>query len=128
MGTNKLVIGSIIGNVLLVVVLILFIVFGRTKPIEEYDAEIATLTTINIGLEEKNEELSGIKDGYDEDIAKYDEDLTKVSKELLISNAEIKRLNGLRDGIPNFVGELPNDSVAGEFTRYLQRRTKRGTP
>jgi len=124
---NKLIIGSLIFNALLVVALVLFVIFGRTKPIPKYEAEIATLTTLNNTLLVDNKSLVKTKAKDDDDIAKYDENLIKVSKELIKSKDEIKRLNRVRHAIPNTVADLPNDSVAGEFTDYLQRRNKRKT-
>ena len=120
--SNKIVIVSIIANVLLGAALALFIAFGRTKPIPMYEAEIATLQTKNEQLESENESLSKEKDELDDDIAVFDENLTKVSDELAKSKSEIARLKRKRNEIPDSVDKLPDDSIAVELTKYLQRR------
>ena len=125
MNSDKIVITSLIFNGLLIVALVLFVIFGRTKPIEKYETEIATLTTINVGLISDNEELIKTKESDNKAIAKYDENLIIISKELISSKAEIKRLNEVRDEIPNFVDGLSDDAVTGELTEYLERRKRR---
>tara|TARA_R110000868_G_scaffold176916_3_gene414957 strand:+ start:34707 stop:35075 length:369 start_codon:yes stop_codon:yes gene_type:complete len=122
MNSNKIVIISLVFNALLIVVLVLFIIFGRTKPIPKYEAEIATLTTINVGLEKDNVELIKTKANDDKAIAKYDENLIKVSKELISSKAEINRLNKRRNEIPNYVNGLGNDALIGIFTNQVKRK------
>lgn len=125
MNSDKVVITSLIFNGLLIVALVLFVIFGRTKPIPKYEAEIATLTTINIGLTDENDELANAKEEYDDDIILFNENLTKVSKKLVDSQAEIERLNRVRNEIPNTVNELPDVAIAGEFSGYLIRRAER---
>jgi cell division protein FtsB len=124
---NKIIWISVGFNILLIIGLVLFIAFGRSKPIPKYEAEIATLTTMNSILEGEIMDLAEDKYNSDETIAKYTKELDELSNELAKSKREIIRLKKQRDEIPDFIRNLPNDSVAGEFTRYLQRRNKRKT-
>ena len=126
-GDNKVVWVSIGVNVLLGVALVLFIAFGRTKPIEEYDAEIATLKTENKGLISDVDRLE--KDNKDSD--KRYKQLTKeyaiTMSDLIESDKIIKRLTEKRptNGKSPYVDSLSDDAIIGEYTEYFKRRAKR---
>ena len=126
-GGNKVIWVSIGMNVLLAVGLVLFVAFGRTKPIEEYDAEIATLKTLNIGLENSvvklTNENTASKDRFDE----LDEEYTITVEELVESNKTIKRLQTKRptNGKSPYVDSLSDNAIIGEYTEYFKRRVKR---
>jgi len=124
---NKVVWVSIGLNVLLAVGLVLFVAFGRTKPIEDYEAEIATLETLNKGLE------SDIEDLDEDNKASYirymilDKEYTLTVRDLEESDEIIKRLTQKRptNGKSPYVDSLSDDAIIGEFTGYFERRAKR---
>tara|TARA_R110000868_G_scaffold145027_1_gene364853 strand:- start:2568 stop:2963 length:396 start_codon:yes stop_codon:yes gene_type:complete len=126
-GNTKVVIVSLVGNVLLVVALVLFIAFGRNKPVEKYEAEIATLTTINDVLEKDNVKFSKLNKESAKKYDKLDAAYKRTIIDLALSNDELDRLKKLRptDGKSDYVDGLSDDAIIGEFTGYLQRRTKK---
>ena len=124
---NKVVWVSIGLNVLLAVGLVLFVAFGRTKPIEDYEAQIATLETLNKGLE------SDIEDLDEDNKASYirymilDKEYTLTVRDLEESDEIIKRLTQKRptNGKSPYADSLSDDAIIGEFTEYFERRAKR---
>jgi len=126
-GSTKIVIVSMVGNVLLGVALVLFIAFGRNKPVEKYEAEIATLTTINDVLEKDNIKFSKSNKESEKRYKKLDAEHRLTMIDLVRSNEELDRLKKLRptDGKSDYVDGLSDDAIIGEFTGYLQRRIEK---
>jgi len=126
-GGNKVVLVSVLLNVLLGVGLALFIAFGRTKPIEKYEGEIATLTTLNEGLETQNSRLfnENVASNKREEI--LDEIMLSLTEELANGKSVIEYLIKLKEnGKTDYVNELSDDAIPVEFTAYLKRRAGKG--
>lgn len=104
--------------------LVYFLVFHESSIIERYQSEIATLTTKNEQLATDFENLQKEKDKSKKITEKLDKSLDNINKELKSVNYEIYILNKNRNKKEPFVNNLPNDSIAGEFTKYLQRRNQ----
>lgn len=124
---SKLIWVSVAANAILAVALILFVAFGRTKPIEEYEGEIATLKTENLNIAEDNKRLSKVNE---ESIIRYktlDKEYKLTLDDLKTSDEIIARLRTKRptNGKSNYVDSLSDDAIIGEFTRYFERRLQR---
>jgi len=126
-GDNKIVWASIILNVLLGVGLALFIIFGRTKPIPKYEAEIATLETLNESLISDVDDLTKENKDSEKRYNKLDAKYRLTMIDLLLSDDIIKRLQAKRptNGKSPYVDSLSDDAIIGEFTGYFERRAKR---
>lgn len=124
---NKLIWVSLGVNLLLAVGLALFVAFGRTKPIEKYEAEIATLETLNKGLILDIVGLTKLNSESEDRYKKLDRDYVATVEDLEESNATIKRLQNKRptNGKSPYVDSLSDDAIIGEFTGYFERRVKR---
>jgi len=124
---SKIVWVSVIGNIVLAVVLVLFIAFGRTKPIEEYDTEIATLKTENTGLVDDNKALRFENTISNERYNDLDKEYNITLEDLKTSDDIIARLRAKRpkNGKSNYVDNLSDDAIIGEFTKYFERRVQR---
>jgi len=109
---------------LLVGTLIYFLVFHESPVIERYQAEIATLKTKNEQLINDFDKIQKEKEISKKITEKLDKGLDNITKELKTVNYEIYILNKNRNKKEPFVSNLPNDSIAGEFTKYLQRRNQ----
>ena len=101
-----------------------FIIFHESPIIERYQSEIATLKTKNEQLVIDFENLQKEKEISKKITEQLDKGLTNITKELKSVNYEIYILNKNRNKKEPFVNNLPNDSIAGEFTKYLQRRNQ----
>ena len=124
---SKIVWVSVIGNIILVVALVLSIAFGRTKPIEKYEAEIATLTTLNVGLAEDVKQLTLVNNNSKMRFSQLDKEYKLNLADLIESDKIIERLKTKRqtNGKSDYVDSLSDDAIIGEFTGYFERRAKR---
>jgi len=111
-------------TLLLIGTLVYFLVFHESPIIERYQSEIATLKTKNEQLVTDFENLQKEKEISKKITEQLDKGLNNINKELKSVNYEIYILNKNRDKKEPFVNNLPNDSIAGEFTKYLQRRNQ----
>jgi len=118
---------SIVINILLAIGLTLFIAFGRTKPINKYEAEIATLETMNKGLTSDIEDLTNSNAESKKRYEMLDKDYIATVKDLEESDALLKRLQAKRptNGKNPYIDSLSDDAIIGEFTKYFERRVKR---
>ena len=111
-------------TLLLIGTLVYFLVFHESPIIERYQSEIATLKTKNEQLVIDFENLQKEKETSKKITEQLDKGLDNITKELKSVNYEIYILNKNRNKKEPFVNNLPNDSIAGEFTKYLQRRNQ----
>lgn len=111
-------------TLLLIGTLVYFLVFHESPIIERYQSEIATLKTKNEQLVTDFENLQKEKEISKKITEQLDKGLNNINKELKSVNYEIYILNKNRNKKEPFVNNLPNDSIAGEFTKYLQRRNQ----
>jgi len=111
-------------TLLLIGTLVYFLVFHESPIIERYQSEIATLKTKNEQLITDFENLQKEKEISKKITEQLDKGLNNINKELKSVNYEIYILNKNRNKKEPFVNNLPNDSIAGEFTKYLQRRNQ----
>jgi len=111
-------------TLLLIGALVYFLVFHESPIIERYQSEIATLKTKNEQLVTDFENLQKEKEISKKITEQLDKGLNNINKELKSVNYEIYILNKNRNKKEPFVNNLPNDSIAGEFTKYLQRRNQ----
>lgn len=111
-------------TLLLIGTLVYFLVFHESPVIERYQSEIATLKTKNEQLVTDFENLQKEKEISKKITEQLDKGLNNINKELKSVNYEIYILNKNRNKKEPFVNNLPNDSIAGEFTKYLQRRNQ----
>jgi hypothetical protein len=109
--------------------LVLFIAFGRGKPIPKYEAEISRLETINSSLEFDNTMLMVENEASKKKLNDLDDALLVLTDELETTQSVIDFLTKIREnGKSNYVNQLPDDAVAGEIAEYLKRRkAKRGS-
>jgi peptidoglycan hydrolase CwlO-like protein len=111
-------------TLLLIGTLVYFLVFHESPIIERYQSEIATLKTKNEQLVTDFENLQKEKEISKKITEQLDKGLNNINKELKSVNYEIYILNKNRNKKEPFVNNLPNDSIASEFTKYLQRRNQ----
>jgi predicted nuclease with TOPRIM domain len=117
---------SIVLNILLGLAVVYMFVFHKGDAIKKYEAEISRLETENVFMLKKYDELSKLNQESINRVTDIDTKINGVNKSLNTVNKELKRLegNGKKDK-EDFVNRLSNDSVAIEFTNYIQRRNKR---
>lgn len=113
-------------NVILGLLVLYMFVFSNTTEVKRYEAEISRLETENRFLIDKYDELTMSNDESKERVKVIDGKINDVSKSLINVNRELKKIekNGRKDK-EDYVNGLSDDSVAVEFTNYLQRRNKR---
>jgi predicted Zn-dependent protease len=123
----KVIWGSIIVNVILIIAVILLAVLRPSKPIEEYEVEITKLETLNEVMAKDNVNLAKTVEKSNSKIKVIEGEREAMVKQLTLNEIELKRLKNKRitnGKNPPSVKHHP-DSVAIEITNYLKRRTKR---
>ena len=117
---------SIVLNFILGLAVVYMFVFHKGDAIKKYEAEISRLETENVFMLKKYDELSKLNQESINRVTDIDTKINGVNKSLNTVNKELKRLegNGKKDK-EDFVNRLSHDSVAIEFTKYIQRRDKR---
>ena len=116
---------SIVLNIILGLAVIYMFVFSGKDKVERYEAEISRLETENQFMMSKYTELENLNSESKDRVIMIDDKLKDVNKSLISVNKELKKIekNGKKDKV-DFVNNLHNDSVAVEFTKYLQRRSR----
>ena len=109
-------------GLLLIGTLVYFLVFHKSPVVERYETEIVTLNIENKQLITDFESLEKEKEISKKITDQIDKGLDNINKELKSVNYEIYNFNKNRRNKEPFVSNLPNDSIAGELTKYLQRR------
>lgn len=122
MKDNKLAIGSLIINVILVLLVGYFMLFAKPSDVKEYEAEISRLKTLNEVLASDNNELTLINIESNKRISKLDSLSLISDKKIKKLDHELRNIEKYREEVRTDVRALPHDSVAGELTKYLQRR------
>jgi uncharacterized protein YoxC len=117
---------SIALNIILGLAVVYMFVFHKGKDITRYEAEISRLETENEFVLKQYNELGKMNQESIDRVTAIDTKISGVNKSLNNVNKELKRLerNGKKDK-EDFVNHLSDDSVAIEFTKYIQRRNKR---
>jgi len=117
---------SIALNIILGLAVVYMFVFHKGKDITRYEAEISRLETENEFVLKQYNELDKMNQESIDRVTAIDTKISGVNKSLNAVNKELKRLerNGKKDK-EDFVNHLSDDSVAIEFTKYIQRRNKR---
>jgi hypothetical protein len=117
---------SIALNITLGLAVVYMFVFHKGKDITRYEAEISRLETENEFVLKQYNELDKMNQESIDRVTAIDTKISGVNKSLNAVNKELKRLerNGKKDK-EDFVNHLSDDSVAIEFTKYIQRRNKR---
>ena len=113
---------NVIMGLLLIGTLVYFLVFHKSPVVERYETEIVTLNIENKQLITDFESLEKEKEISKKITDQIDKGLDNINKELKSVNYEIYNFNKNRRNKEPFVSNLPNDSIAGELTKYLQRR------
>ena len=114
---------NVIMGLLLIGTLVYFLVFHKSPVVERYETEIVTLKIENKQLITDFESLEKEKEISKKITDQIDKGLDNINKELKSVNYEIYKFNKNRRSKEPFVSNLPNDSIAGELTKYLKRRT-----
>jgi uncharacterized protein YoxC len=117
---------SIALNIILGLAVVYMFVFHKGKDITRYEAEISRLETENEFVLKQYNELGKMNQESIDRVTAIDTKISGVNKSLNNVNKELKRLerNGKKDK-EDFVNHLSDDSVAIQFTKYIQRRNKR---
>lgn len=92
-------------------------IFNNKTEIDKLHKENSILLTKNDSIKELNNELSNQIGGLEE--LTYD-----LHNQLDSANLEIKRLKRIKNEIPTKVNRMSANSVANEFSKYLETKDK----